>query len=102
MGLRSQPRIRSPRSGPARTPHRPHRPHTPLALRASRASRDAATVLARFTAWKGDLPADGLAYVTSRRTTEELGLTAPEARSLLGTPGATVYPRRAAPLWRLA
>ncbi|MER5874108.1 DUF1152 domain-containing protein [Streptomyces sp. NPDC002044] len=89
-------RHRAARPGP---PHRPHTPHPSLA---SRGSRDAETVLARFTAWKRDLLADGLAYVTSRRITEDLGLSAPEARSLLGTPRAAASPRRAAPLWGLA
>lgn len=61
----------------------------------------AAAVLARFAAWERALRADGLAYVTSRRITEELGLTAPQARTLLDTLRATTPPRHAPPLWRL-
>ncbi|MFD3328490.1 DUF1152 domain-containing protein [Streptomyces sp. NPDC058701] len=61
----------------------------------------AEAVLARFAAWERELLADGLAYVTSRRITEELGLTIPQARTLFDRLRATTPPRQAPPLWRL-
>ncbi|GGZ65191.1 hypothetical protein GCM10010371_26120 [Streptomyces subrutilus] len=67
-----------------------------------RPARDPATVLARFADWERGLLAAGLAYVTTRRITEELDLDDAEARSLLGTLRAGRPRRHAPPLWRLA
>ncbi|MGW0391751.1 hypothetical protein ACWDYJ_12825 [Streptomyces sp. NPDC003042] len=47
-------------------------------------------------------PAAGIAYVTTRRIGEDLGLTGAEARTLLGTLRAEARVRQAPPLWRLA
>lgn len=69
---------------------------------AARAIRGAATVRDRFDAWERDTLAAGIAYVTTRRIGEELGLTGAEVRTLLGTLRAEAPVRQAPPLWRLA
>ncbi|MCY0934963.1 hypothetical protein [Streptomyces sp. H34-S4] len=65
-------------------------------------NRDAQTLRARFGAWEADTLAEGVEYVTTRRIAEELGLTAGETRTLLGTLRAQTPVRQAPPLWRLA
>ncbi|GLX16499.1 hypothetical protein Slala02_09390 [Streptomyces lavendulae subsp. lavendulae] len=69
----------------------------PAAPPARRPDRDPAAVLARFAAWERETLAQGIAYATTRRITEELDLGAGEARRLF----AALGDRRAAPLWRL-
>ncbi|MET9323457.1 DUF1152 domain-containing protein [Streptomyces sp. NPDC003038] len=68
----------------------------------ARPIRGAATVRARFGAWERDTLAAGIAYVTTRRIAEELGLTGAEARTLLGVLRAETPLRQVPPLWRLA
>ncbi|MET9931393.1 MULTISPECIES: DUF1152 domain-containing protein [unclassified Streptomyces] len=72
------------------------------ALPSPRPPADPGTLLARFTAWERSRLAEGLGYVTTRRITEELALTPPEAAGLYRTLRAEVPPRRVPPLWRLA
>ncbi len=63
---------------------------------------DPATLLARFAAWEQARSAEGLGYVTTRRITEELALTPPEAADLYRVLRTETPPRRVPPLWRLA
>ncbi|MFJ3582883.1 DUF1152 domain-containing protein [Streptomyces sp. NPDC090127] len=65
-------------------------------------SADADAVLARFAVWERSRLAEGLGYVTTRRITEDLDLTLPEALTLYGTLRSGTSPRHVAPLWRLA
>ncbi|MGW4698781.1 DUF1152 domain-containing protein [Streptomyces sp. NPDC004285] len=67
-----------------------------------RPAGEAAAVLERYLAFERALRAEGLAYVTTRRITEELDLTPPEADALHRSLAAGSPARRAAPLWRLA
>ncbi|MFF5703273.1 DUF1152 domain-containing protein [Streptomyces sp. NPDC012794] len=69
----------------------------PAAPPAPLPDRDPIRVGARFAAWEHATLADGIAYVTTRRITEELGLSAGEARGLF----AALDDRRTGPLWRL-
>lgn len=69
----------------------------PAAPPVPRPDRDPAAVRARFAAWEREALADGIAYATTRRITEDLDLAAGEARGLF----AALDGRRAAPLWRL-
>ncbi|MFH7596907.1 DUF1152 domain-containing protein [Streptomyces racemochromogenes] len=69
-------------------PHRPDR--TPAAL------------LDRFAAWERDTLAQGIAYATTRRITEELDLTATETDTLLAGLRTAGPERHVPPLWRLA
>ncbi|MEV4949775.1 DUF1152 domain-containing protein [Streptomyces sp. NPDC053755] len=75
--------------------------HAP-AVPPPRPPADPESVLARFTAWERSRLAEGLGYVTTRRITEELGLTLPEALVLYRTLREGTPERRVAPLWRLA
>lgn len=75
-------------------------PGTPPAPR--RPDRDPATVLDRFAAWERNALAQGLAYATTRRITEDLGLTAPEAAALRTALRTGAPARHVPPLWRLA
>ncbi|MEU5921029.1 DUF1152 domain-containing protein [Streptomyces sp. NPDC047141] len=67
-----------------------------------RPAADAGDVLERYLAFERALRAQGLGYVTTRRITEELDLTASEAETLHRSLAGGSPPRRAAPLWRLA
>lgn len=74
----------------------------PEAERMPRTGRDAeGGVRSRFAAWERDTLAGGISYVTTRRITEEMDLTATEARSLFGDLRATAPERQVRPLWRL-
>ncbi|WP_315974781.1 MULTISPECIES: DUF1152 domain-containing protein [Streptomyces] len=84
----------------ARERRRAAHPGTPPAR--SRPDRDPAAVLDRFAAWERETLAQGIAYATTRRITEELDLTATEARALLTGLRKTVPGRHVPPLWRLA
>ncbi|MDX2388980.1 DUF1152 domain-containing protein [Streptomyces sp. DK15] len=77
-------------TGASRTPH---------VMRA--APRSTATLRARFAAWERDTLAEGIEYVTTRRITEELGLTPTEARLLLDDLRTGLPVRRSVPLWKL-
>ncbi|MGW0030327.1 DUF1152 domain-containing protein [Streptomyces sp. NPDC003314] len=72
------------------------------AVPSPRPPEDPEALLARFTAWERSRLAEGLDYVTTRRITEELALTPPEAAGLYRTLRAGTPPRRVPPLWRLA
>lgn len=73
------------------TPPAPHRP-----------DRDPAALLDHFAAWERETLARGIAYATTRRITEELDLTAAEARALLAGLRTAAPERHVPPLWRLA
>lgn len=61
-----------------------------------------ATLLERFAAWERETLTQGIAYATTRRIVEELGLTGPQARTLLALLRTTAPARHVPPLWRLA
>ncbi|MFB8076680.1 DUF1152 domain-containing protein [Streptomyces sp. NPDC056013] len=69
---------------------------------APRPPRDPDVVLDRYLAFEHARRAEGLAYVTTRRITEDLALTPTEADALYASLATGSPTRRVAPLWRLA
>ncbi|MEW1637964.1 DUF1152 domain-containing protein [Streptomyces sp. NPDC093801] len=88
----------------ARERHRAAHPERPPGPRPAphRPAPDAASLTDRFAAWERDALAQGIAYATTRRITEDLDLTGPQARILLAGLRTAGPVRHVPPLWRLA